>query len=539
MRAGNSLGADPAAACAALNTPIPANAIGLPTGGATIDSATWMPATALAVAKRGATPAARVSPATPAYCRVLGRIAPVSAAAPPILFQVNLPASWNGRSLQYGGGGFNGALITALGLPPAQRFDSPSPLAQGFVTVGTDSGHQTGPSDAPQAFALNEEAFVNFAHAAYKKVRDASVTLVGRAYGRPPDKLYFMGSSEGGREALTMAQRYPADFDGIFSRVPVVNWTGLMHVSLRAGLVTQGDAWLGAAQVQHAHNALLADCDSADGLADGIVSASEACRATFNNASLRCGVEAKAPGCLSQAQARAVETYRSPWSAPFPLANGVTEYPGWGLGGEATTAFGPTGGWRAWWVGNSAPTQPAKPDNGISWFFGSGAIRYVFARDPTLDVTRYRPEDHAARLREVSALMDATNPDLSAFQARGGKLVMLEHLADYAQSPYAGIQYFESVQSKMGNAAVAQFARLYAAPGVDHVGSGAPANVDMLPVLVNWVEKGQAPAGLQLVEQGLGAGMPVQRARPLCEWPAWPRYRGGDANAAASFECVK
>ncbi|BEP34861.1 hypothetical protein GmRootV59_18340 [Variovorax sp. V59] len=137
------LGADPAAACAALGAvPVAPAAIGLPSGAATIDSATLVPAAALAVAERGGSPAARITPATPAHCRLLGRIAPLDAAAPPILFQVNLPLAWNGRSVQYGGGGFNGTLITGLALVPAARFDQPTPLAQGYVTYGTDSGHQ-------------------------------------------------------------------------------------------------------------------------------------------------------------------------------------------------------------------------------------------------------------------------------------------------------------------------------------------------------------------------------------------------------------
>ena len=220
-----TLGADPVKACAALTAPVSASAMGLPTRGASIDSAIWVESAPLKVAERAPTPAARVSPATPAHCRVLGRIASVNAKSPPILFQVNLPLQWNGRSVQYGGGGFNGTLTNALGLLPGQRLDTPTPLAQGFVTVGTDSGHQSGPQDIPQAFALDEEALVNFAHASYKKVRDVSMVLTERAFGRKPDKMYFMGSSEGGREGLVMAQRYPADFDGIFSRVPVISWT--------------------------------------------------------------------------------------------------------------------------------------------------------------------------------------------------------------------------------------------------------------------------------------------------------------------------
>ena len=164
-------------------------------------------------------------------------------------------------------------------------------------------------------------------------------------------------------------------------------------------------------------------------------------------------------------------------------------------------------------------------------------MRYVFARDPDLDVTRYRPEDHADRVREVSALMDSTNPDLSAFAAHGGKLIMLEHMSDYAQSPYAGHRLFRVGRGAAGQGEDASFARLFTAPGVDHVGSGAPANVDMLSALADWVERGKAPEGLVLVEQRIEPSFPVIRARPLCEWPQWPHYEGGDVKSAKSFAC--
>jgi feruloyl esterase len=133
--------------------------------------------------------------------------------------------------------------------------------------------------------------------------------------------------------------------------------------------------------------------------------------------------------------------------------------------------------------------------------------------------------------------MDSTNPDLRAFAARGGKLVMLENLADYAQSPYAGIGYYESVVRTMGQGAVDGFMRLYTAPGVDHVGTGGPANVDMLSAVVDWVERGKAPEGLTLVEQNAKPPFAVTRARPLCRWPQVPRYKAGDVASATSFSC--
>ena len=135
--------------------------------------------------------------------------------------------------------------------------------------------------------------------------------------------------------------------------------------------------------------------------------------------------------------------------------------------------------------------------------------------------------------------MDSTNPDLGRFAARGGRLVILENMADYAQSPYAGIRYFENVQRRLGKERVAEFARLYTAPGVDHVGSGAPANVDMLAVLVDWVENGKAPGDLEVTEQRLDTpAFETTRSLPLCQWPAWPHYKSGPVDHAASFACA-
>lgn len=534
-----ALGADPTGFCQSLvGRTIPAAAIGLPSGDARIETARLVTPNALSTLERGPTPAAVIVPAKPQRCEVVGSIAPLDRNAPAIRFQVNLPTTWNGRSVQYGGGGFNGVLITGEALVPAARYDQPSPLGQGYVTYGTDSGHQNQPGQPPQAFALNDEALVNFAHASYKKVRDVAVAVMKLAYGEGPRKLYFVGSSEGGREGLVMAQRYPKDFDGIFSRVPVLNWTGLQHAGLRDGLALVGEGWIPPDRVAAVHNAVLAACDGADGLTDSIVSDPVGCRQRFNVEQLRCGAAASVT-CLSDAQIRAVKTLHSDLDLGTELAHGVRRYPGRGPSGENTPSFGPTGGWQSWWTGTQAPAFPAVQANGIAWFYGGGAIQYFYARNPNADLRSYRMQDHLPRVREVSALMDATDPDLSAFHAAGGKLILLENLADYAQSPYAGIEYFQAVQERLGAATVRRFARLYTAPGVDHVGSGAPGNADLFPALVAWVEQGREPAGLTLVEQENKAPFAVTRARPLCEWPTWPRYRGGDPNAAASFECSR
>jgi feruloyl esterase len=532
-------GADPAAGCATLaGATVPASAIGLPSGTARVETASFVAAAPLAVLERAPTPAARIVPAVPDHCRLLGRIAPLDPAAPDIRFQLNLPVRWNGRSVQYGGGGFNGVLISGLALVPGAPYEGPVPLAQGYATVGTDSGHETKPGVPPQAFALNDEALVNFAHASYKKVRDVSVALMTRAYGRGPQKLYFVGSSEGGREGLTMAQRYPADFDGILSRVPVIHWTALQHVGLRDGLALTEGGWMDAPRVRRVHEAVLAACDAADGLADGIVSDPVGCSRRFDVGTLACGA-APAPDCLTPRQVEAVRTLGSPLVMPVPLAHGAGAYPGRGPSGEGLPAAGPTGGWMAWWTGASAPAMPPQPSNGIGWFYGAGAIQYFYARDPQIDLRAYRALDHAARIREVSALMGSTNPDLSAFHARGGRLIVLENMADYAQSPYAGIGYVDSVVATLGRERVETFLRLYTAPGVDHVGSGAPANADLFGALVDWVERDRAPGPMTLLEQAVTPPFAVTRARPLCRWPEWPRHQGGDPALASSFACVR
>jgi len=522
---------NPAATCSGLAGPV--------SDAVRIGSATLQAASSLTVSERAPTPAARIAPANPKFCKVLGHIEPADPDAPPILFEVNLPVDWNGRSLQYGGGGFNGVLISGLGLPPAYPYDSPSPLARGFVTYGTDSGHETRTGEPPQLFALNDEAFENFAYQAYKKVRDAAVALMVRAYGKPPEKMYFMGSSEGGREALTMAQRYPEDFDGIFARAPVINWTGLQHAGMRLGLVTMGEGWIRPAQVKLVADAVLNACDKADGSEDLLVEDPVGCKARFRPETLRCVNGQGDDHCLTDAQIGAINTLHSSYKFSFPLANGLDDYPGWGVSGEDNPSFGPTGGWISWWLGKAAPAQPPIQSNGIAWIYGAGGIQYVFARDPKLDVTTYKPDAHKERVLQVSQLMDSTDPDLSRFRDHGGKLIILEHMADYAQSPYAGIRYFENVQRVMGQAATAEFARLYTAPGVDHVGSGAPANIDMLSVLVHWVEKGQAPGDLDVMEQKIEPpSFATVRALPLCRWPAWPHYGAGGVDVASSFSCA-
>jgi len=533
---------NPADACAALATPIPPSSIALPSRGAIIDSAKLVEPSGESPTKPlpfvPPPPEAVIAPAAPQFCLVLGHMDPLDPAAPAIRFEVNMPTDWNGRSVQYGGGGFNGVLISGLSLPPSARIDRPSPLARGFVTYGTDSGHANSAGVALQAFALNDEALENFAHASYKKVRDVAVELMKRRYGRGPEKLYFMGSSEGGREALTMAQRYPGDFDGIFSRAPVISWTGLQAAGTRMGTTQTGEGWLSPDKVRVVHDAVLAQCDRLDGLADGVISNYEACRRVFDPNALRCGANATST-CLSDSQVSAVRLLHSPYDFAFDLANGVRSYPGWGYGGEAASGTGPVGGYVSWQTGTEKQALPAGQTSSRAWLYGSGAIQYFYMRDPSADPRGFDPGAYLTQVRRVSALMDSTNPDLSVFRARGGKLVISEHMADYAQSPFEGIAYYQSVVARLGQTTADEFLRLYVTPGADHVGTGAPTGVDMLDILMNWVERNRAPMDLvQITSQDLPPH-PEVASRPMCRYPTFPQYVGGDVKRSDSFSCVR
>jgi feruloyl esterase len=257
---------------------IPASEIGLPSSGATIASA-----------QVATVPADPVNPGeTRDYCKVLGAVQPVDPNAPPVNFEVNLPADWNGKAVQYGGGGSNGVLITGLASLRDARRDTPVPVARGFATWGTDSGHDNKKLPHPRAFALNDEALVNMAYAAYKKTHDAGVRIARAFYDRAPARTYFYGGSEGGREALMMAQRFPTDFDGIVSVVPVANYTGGNLVRAKLGQLQRDGGWINPAKVKLILNAVNAACDTLDGLEDGVISAYEKCLSCSMRA--RCAV---------------------------------------------------------------------------------------------------------------------------------------------------------------------------------------------------------------------------------------------------------
>lgn len=218
---------------------------------------------------------------------------------------------------------------------------------------------------------------------------------------------------------------------------------------------------------------------------------------------------------------------------PYPLAHGVDGYAGFSYGSEnGARALYPSV-WDA-----KLPTYADGSDH-----LPNGTVRYFIVRDPAFSGP-FRPAAYQARVRQVSEIMDATNPDLSAFASHGGKLIMAEAAADYVQSPQTGYDYYEAVRKTLGPTATDNFLRLYVTPGVGHYGQGKmadgsapPTKVDMLAVLDSWVEGGAAPGSLIQTSYTAEASPTPVAARPLCRYPAHPQYVAGDPSRAESFRC--
>jgi len=534
------------ASCPGLaGTTVPASSIGLASGNATVTSATFV-----AAAPQGAS-GTTTTPATPDYCKVLGTIAPVDPAAQLINFEVNLPTSWNRKAVQYGGGGYNGTLTTGLTPLRDANPDDPLPLTRGYATLGTDSGHQAS-AFAPNAigqFGLNDEMLANYGFASYKKVKDVAVKLMEAYYFHAPSKMYYFGGSEGGREGLTMAQRFPADYDGIVSVVPVVQLSMLFQSYIPHVRPQFNGGWMNTAKTATMAKFVSDTCDSLDGLADGVISNYLACPARVNLDALRCPGGADAgDSCLSDAQIAVVKSMHSPYTLPFAVSNGATSYPAWPFYGNETTPdpLNPT--WTRWVTGTAPPTTAVDAATASQhWLYGANFIRYFVTRNASFDPLAFDPAAYQARLQQVSALIDSNNPDLKAFFARGGKLIMRENTSDVAQSPQAGIDYFMAVQRTVGDSTMESSARLYMSPGSTHSGPGAsvttgaaiPTSVDLLDPLDRWVSSGQAPAD-SLVQTAKAPTPPftTQSARPMCRYPSYPKYNGGDAKLASSYSCA-
>lgn len=500
----------PPLSCTQLNgMAIAATDIGLPTTGAIVTDARSVPPAGTGVA------------ATGEYCQVKGDINPVDPAAPKIKFQLDLPGAWNHKALMFGGGGYNGTVPDVSGNVPAGPLDMPKPLARGYATFASDSGHQAnqlGSRDG--SFGQNDEALRNFAGDALKKTRDVALHLIKQYYaGALPQKSYFAGGSTGGREALAVAQRWPQDWDGVIVLYPA--WAAA-SLDLQFGRITRAfampGAYLNLAKRKALYDAALQACDALDGVRDGLISNMQACNSRFDPATamldgapLRCAGGADAgDNCLSDAQIAALKTYATDIAFNPALGSGEKQYPGFNVWGADLGLAGDSAAQktvRLLAMGDSQPARPMPADAPYWATFWDQWAKYFVTRNPAFDSLSLDPQQPGAwqaRFDQLMLLQDVNKTDLSAFKARGGKILMAHGMSDALVSTRSSEDYFRRLQSTMGNATVDAFVRYYEIPGYGHsLSTVFNAAWDSLTALENWVERGSAPAA-QIVSDTAG-----------------------------------
>ena len=439
----------------------------------------------------------------PEHCRVLGVIRPA------ISFEVRLPTrDWNGKFYLAGCGGFCGRLDSDLpGFTNAMNHG----LRRGYAAATMDSGHW-GAHRADGRWAWNNRlAEIDWAWRSVTETARVAKALVATYYSRPPQKSYFAGCSTGGRMGLMAAQRYPADFDGIIAGAPALDYTGLVATHgawvTQANLRPDGSEILDRGKVAYIGAAVVAACDSLDGREDGLIDDPRRC--DWRPASLACRSEPAAT-CLTAEEVGVLEK----WYAGPHDASGKALYPGGIPKGSEPY-------WPLWLTG-----QPAERVPGLVPLFAQDFLRYMaFADDPgeTYRVLEFDFERDPPRLAQMAAIYNADNPDLGAYAARGGKLLIYHGWADPIVTPWRTLQYVEDVQRRMGGPSTTDsFLRLFMLPGFDHCGvqTGPGANdagFDPLPALEAWVERGIAPVSIPSAR--IGADGAAQWSRTVCPFP--------------------
>src|SRR5206468_3772510 len=499
----------------------------------------------------------------PAYCSIDGAMAPMdtSSHGRAINFRVVLPASWTRRAAQMGGGGMNGTLPNLTG------GEANALLQRGFATCGSDSGHQQsfGPRGGAPAepsgndWTLSDEAIKNLGYLQLKKTHDAALVLMERLYEARPRYNYFIGTSQGGREALTVAQRYPADYDGVAANVPIVSFSSLMLAPELIRIQEKPAAnWVTPAKTEAIRAEFVRQCDKLDGLADGIINNYMACRAIFDMsqgapnrnpwAAKRCPdntdpnpQDTSAAACFTDGQISTLKLVYSRYNFATPLAHGSETFGMWvpttdpsGSGLIANVRFN--------------GQESAAPNAQNHSHLGVLGVTGFLMKDTTANPLDYvEGGKWNARREELSQWLDSTNPDLSAFARRGGKMIVAIGTNDSLASPGAQLDYYQSVLDKMGRASVDEFARFYVIPQTGHGLTGSsytmngdgraipatqiPSRFDRISMLLDWVAKGAAPPKSATLTGNAGS-------LPLCSYPTYPRYNAGSPADAASYSCV-
>jgi Tannase and feruloyl esterase len=473
----------------------------------------------------------------PAHCVVRGSAARrtgVDGKPYETRFELRLPTTWSGRFLYQGGGGNDGTVAPAVGRNTGSFPDTG--LQRGFSVVTTDAGHQ----GATAEFGVDPVARVDHAYAAHERTYTIAMAIQSRYYGRAPDHKYFVGCSGGGRQGMMFAQRYPAYFDGIAVCAPAMSvssgatiaaaWDTQTYFAaapvdangqrVLSRAFSDADLWLVARSVTSA-------CDAADGATDNMVLRPDACR--FDPKTLLCA-GAKDASCLSSEQVSALQRA---FGGPRTSSGGALYV------GQAWDPGIAAPGWRQWKLGSSPTSTP----NAANTTLMAGALAYEFVTppDPSLAIARFDFERDPERMQAFSQVYDTyRDATLAPFRARGGKLLIFHGTADPIFSALESIDYYQRLTRNNGGPdAAARWARLFLVPGMNHCAGGpATDSFDGLGAIVNWVEKGAAPARIDASASPRTTYFPG-RTRPLCPYPAYARYSGtGSLEDGTNFTCV-
>jgi len=463
-------------------------------------------------------PNGRAIPNLPAFCRVAGIVRPSSDSE--IRFEVWLPAeNWTGRFEGIANGGYAGSISTG-GLSAA--------LNRGSAAAATDTGHAAATNDSTWALG-HPQKVIDFAYRAIHLTAENAKAIIATFYGNGPRHSYFDGCSNGGRQALMEAQRYPADYDGIVAGAPAYYWTHLLTAGAWLALDQRAhpDEFIPPAKIAVIQNAVLAACDLADGVRDGVLNDPARCK--FDPGTLLCK-SGDAPDCLTAPQ---VALVRHIYDGTHD-SSGHLVLPGFYPGGESGN-----GGWTSWITG-------AQPGAAEGIIYGSGFYRNMVYENAGWPDGVAQPWSVDAAVKtadaKLASTLNATANDLGVFQARGGKLILYHGWNDPAIPVQGTIDYFDSLTAGMGTRKTESFARLYLVPRMQHCGGGPGATSfdNMLPEIEKWIEENQAPGTViatRFKTDGNRASG-VLRTRPLCPYPQSAYWDGkGNPDDAASFTC--
>lgn len=469
----------------------------------------------------------------PAFCRVAGAIRPSGDSN--IEFEVWMPMSgWNGRYLGVGNGGFAGSInYTARGTGNAPGMAQA--LENGYATSSTDTGHEASATNADWAVGHPEKVIDYGYRAVHTTAMDAKA-IVAAFYESDP-KSYFSSCSNGGRQALMEAQRYPADYNGIVAGDAAWYATHLAAAQIwnEQALMSDDASYIPAAKIPAIAAAVMDKCDALDGVKDGVIADPSKCH--FDPAVLQCkGRDSNA--CLTAPQVVALKKiYAGPANSSGQIFPGI--FPG---------SEGGPGGWGLWIVG-------AQPGRSLNYSFGVGALAKMVYQDPKWDFRRFNFDRDVAFLDDkLGPVRNAIDADLKSFRDRGGKLILYHGWADPDISPLSTVNYYDNVIARMGEKSVDDFMRVYLAPGMQHCGGGAGATVlgavpetgaepqrGIQAAMERWVEKGTAPGEVIATKykNPLNPQSGVAETRPICAYPKVARYKGrGSTDDAVNFTCA-